>query len=137
MECRFSGDKDFGRCVSPHHYRDDRVQRFIIAILSPRMRGHPLHRGCGQPGPDFPFCEMERREAPGVCETPCDEPCEGSSACRRDGLRVRPARRARHASMGLRSPPRQRCASRRSTARLRGWGAGGVRPSASWSRRGI
>jgi hypothetical protein len=46
----------------------------VVTNLLTRMTMHPLHRGCGQPGPDFPFCEMERREAPGVCETPYDEP---------------------------------------------------------------
>jgi len=41
--------------------------------------------------------EMERRETPGVCETPHDEPCEGSSArCSKRECESRPARRARY-----------------------------------------
>ncbi len=63
--------------------------------------------------------EMERREAPGVCETPLDEPLREArprAVTRTDCESVSRGARVT-TSMGLRSPPRGRCASRRSTIR--------------------
>ena len=59
---------------------------------------------------------MERREAPGVCETPSGEACEAPPHAEPEQVCETWSGGARRSAPGLRGPRRRRCASRRSTA---------------------
>jgi hypothetical protein len=73
--------------------------------------------GCPFPFSFSPEREMERREAPGVCETPSPPfAIRAARAPKQDGVAKPIPGRARPAVAGLRGPPPGRCASRRSTA---------------------
>jgi len=86
---------------------------------------------------------MERREAPGVCETPLSRPCDRAARAPDFGGGVaKPAPGARTTTAaGLRGPPPGCCASRRSIwPRVRDWRAGstavrGMSPRAPLDRR--
>jgi hypothetical protein len=84
----------------------------------------PIRRGAGTPFPFFPLPKKENGapggaralrygalEVPLAIGTPC--------APIRPGVRIPASRRARPAVAGLRGPPPERCASRRSTSRTR------------------
>jgi hypothetical protein len=93
--------------------------------LRRRVRLSPFFR--------LPEREMERREAPGVCETP-PGPLRSGPAARHRGRVARPAREARAPVSGRVARPAARgCASRRSTC---GFGrlADHARPAGRTSR---
>ena len=104
--------------------RDDERARLVQksdSVVKQRRASSPvLFEAPGAPVPFFrlPEREMERREAPGVCETP-PGPLRSGPAARHRGRVARPAREARAPVNGRFARPAARgCASRRSTCGL-------------------